>query len=177
MDKKVSIIQTGIKYGLITAVVSLIYSVISFQTGLFLNFFLSIFIIILITAFMLVFAMREFKKDSNGYLSIGQGILVGLVTVIISSIIVQPFNFIYMNYIDTTIIPQMIDKITEVMERFDLPEDKIEEAIEKTQKDATSFTSLFSNLLVFAIIGLIISLIIAAIMKKKPSEFDSIDAK
>ena len=176
MEKEPSTIQTGIKYGLITAVISIVYSVISFQTGLFLNFFLGMFIALLITVFMLVFAMREFKKDNGGYMTLGQGILIGVVTILISSVIVQTFNFIYMNYIDTTIVTQMTDKIAEMMERYDLPDEQIDEAVEKAQNDASSPTSILTNLLISGLIGLVISLIIAAIMQKKRSELDTFNA-
>lgn len=175
MEEKSTVLQTGIKYGIITALVVIVYTFILYLIGESMNMWLGFLSLIFIIGLM-VFAMREYKNEHNGFLEYKEGLGIGTIMVAISSLLSQIFNFIYINYIDSSILGQAEEKTRAMLERFGMDEDKIEEAVIKSQEGMTSPMSIFWGFLWAVIIGFIISLIIAAIMQKKKSELSTLDA-
>ena len=162
----------GLKYGLITGLISAILSMVNFISGSFDKIWLMMALGLAIYIGAIVLAHREFKKANGGFMTYGQGLMVGTLTVFIAGIIGGIFSFIYIEYVDPSILDQMKDMQISMMEKFGVPDDQMDEAIAKIEKDTTSFNQLKSGLLNGIFSGLILSLIVSAFTKKTRPEFE-----
>lgn len=162
----------ALRYGIIAGIISIIYSLILNITDLaFTNKSLSwISFIILVAA--IVLAMREFKRQNSGYMSYGQGLGIGTLVSVVSSILGGIFTYIYVKFVDTGYIEKMRSMQIADMEAREMNDEQIDQAMSMSEKMMTP-----EMIVVFAIIGglvfgFILSLIIAAIMKKTRPEFE-----
>lgn len=55
----------------------------------------------------MVMAMREFKRQNQGFMSYGQGLSIGTIVVLVSSVLGGIFTFLYVTIIDTGYIEKM----------------------------------------------------------------------
>ena len=177
MEPKITIPQVSIKFGLITGFLMIILALILNFTNLSTNWWLSLIASLIITIGGMVMAMNSFKKEHLGYLEYKQGLAIGTIVVVISRTLHQIFNFIYINYIDDSSIPAALEKSREMLEKFGMEEDKIDEAIVQAEQSMTSPMSIFWGILWAIFFGFIVSLIVAAIMQKKRSDADIFNAR
>lgn len=162
----------ALRYGLICGVISIIYSLILNITDLALtNRTLGwVSFIILIAAIWL--AMREYKRQNNNYMSYGQGLSIGTLVTVVSSILGAIFTYIYVKFIDTGFIDKMRQMQVTELEKKGMNDDQIEQAVAVSEKMMTP-----EMIVVFAVVGglffgFLLSLIISAIMKRTRPEFE-----
>ncbi len=162
----------AMRYGLISGVISIVYSLILNITDLaFTNKALSwVSFIILVAA--IVLAMREFKRQNGGFMSYGQGLGIGTLVAVISSILGGIFMYIYVKFVDSGYMDKMRDMQVAELESKGMNDEQIDQAIAISDKMMTP-----EMMVVFAIIGglvfgFILSLIISAIMKRNRPEFE-----
>ena len=167
--EKPSTARIALKWGLITAIVIIIYTVILYMTGLFRNPSLSwlSFCILLIG---IVMATREFKALNNGFLSFGEGLGVGTLMSAVTGLIGSIFSYIYINMIDTTIMQQMSDLQREQMEAKGMSSEQIDQAMEIAAKFTSPGLLFLFGVLGYIFFGFIFSLIVSAIMKHTKPE-------
>ena len=93
--------------------------------------------------------------------------LLALVSVAISSV----FTYIYMKFIDNSMIQQILDKQREAMEERGMDDAQIDQAMTMTEKFMTPEimlgTGLFFGVVIIVIVALLISLVT---QKKNPEE-------
>lgn len=176
MENKSTVVQVGIKYGLITGVIVIVYTVLLYLIGEAMNMWLGFLSFIFIITLM-IFGMKEYKRNQEGYLEFKEGLAIGTLIVAISSLLSQIFNYVYMNFIDPSMIEQIGERTREMMEKFGMDEDKIEQAVTEAQSKMASPLSILWGILGALVMGFIISLIISAIMQNKRSEIDTLDVR
>jgi Protein of unknown function (DUF4199) len=163
--------RTALKFGLITGVAYIIYTTILYVSGQAANTALGwLGMIISITG--MVFAMKEYREDNSGFMTYGEGLGIGTMMSAVSGLLAGTYGYIYNTFIDPTMRQQIMDKVRTDMENKGMDDDKIDQAMQMTEKfSSPGMTFLFS--IVGAIfIGFLISLIISAIMRKnKPFDF------
>jgi Na+-translocating ferredoxin:NAD+ oxidoreductase RnfE subunit len=169
METQPSTARIALKWGLISAVVSIVYTVVLMLTGNYQNpdfQWINFFIGLIITVATLVLAIKEFRTQNEGYLSFGQGLGVGTLTSAISGLISGGFVLIYLRFIDDSSLKVAQDRAREQWEAQGMSDAQMEQA----EQFLTMFTSpglLFAFSVVGAVIlGFILSLILAAILKK-----------
>ncbi|CAA9289052.1 MAG: hypothetical protein AVDCRST_MAG95-3873 [uncultured Adhaeribacter sp.] len=162
----------ALRYGLISGVISIVYSLILNITDLaFTNKALSwVSFIILVAA--IVLAMREFKRQNGGFMSYGQGLGIGTLVAVISSILGGIFMYIYVKFVDSGYMDKMRNMQVAELESKGMNDEQIDQAIAISDKMMTP-----EMMVVFAIIGglvfgFILSLIISALMKRNRPEFE-----
>ncbi|WP_347156379.1 DUF4199 domain-containing protein [Pontibacter chitinilyticus] len=170
-ENQPSVTSVGLKYGLITALVGIVYSLILNVLDQSANGWLN-WVIYLILLGGLILAMREFKARDYGYMSYGQGLGIGSLLSAIFGLLTGIFSWIYSTYID----PQFMAKLQEVqrtkMLEKGLSDEQIDAAMGMAAKFQNPVTLIFGSMAVFLIIGFIMSLIVAAIIKNKRPEFE-----
>ncbi len=171
-EKQPSLVSIGLKYGLLLGLVSIVYAMFSFITESFGNFFVNLFISLVLAILGVVLAMREFKKKNGGYMSYGQGVGLGLIVMIISSILSGLFTLLYIEYVDTNLTEKMVDATITQMSAFGVDADMMDEQRDKLLAEQTPVKQLTGALSNGIFGGLILSLIIAAFMKNARPEFD-----
>ncbi|MBP6516733.1 MAG: DUF4199 domain-containing protein [Chitinophagales bacterium] len=125
----------AIKWGIIGGLVSIILTMlIYFVSPSSLASFSLIFVFLLVSLFFLIWGGIDFRKANNDEISFVDALMATLIIAMISSLIGTLFSYILMNFIDPQlpeIIKQkVIENTVEMMEKFNTPDDKIEEAID-----------------------------------------------
>jgi hypothetical protein len=150
---------SGIRFGLIGAVVMIAYLLILNVTGLKSTGGVWTWLGYVITAFVIFFAHRYYKENGDGFMSYGQGIgiafWIGLVSGVISSI----FQYLYIKFIDTGFLDVIKERQIEEMQQQGLSDEQIDKAVE--------IWSMFMSpeaLLIFMVLGSIIAAIIIGLI-------------
>lgn len=171
MQEQASTARIALKYGVITAVAVIVYSTIINIAGLTQNRALtSLSFIIMIAG--IVWAMKEFRTQNNGFMSYGQGLGVGSLVSAIVGLLGSVFTMFYMQFIDTTIMQQSLNTARADMEARGMDDAQIDQAMEISQKFMTPGMIFFIGILTYLILGFVISLIVSAIMRKDKPVFE-----
>ncbi|MCU0340968.1 MAG: DUF4199 domain-containing protein [Spirosomaceae bacterium] len=172
MEQQPTTARTALKFGLITGVASIVYTTILYVTGQAANTALAWFGMI-ISIVVMYLAMKEFKEDNGGFMSYSQGLGIGTMMSAVSGLMGAFYNYIYNEFIDTTLRQQILDKTREQLEERGMDDAQIDAAMEMSAKFSSPAITFIFVILGAIIIGFIISLIISAIMKKdKPFELE-----
>ncbi|MBI1768222.1 MAG: DUF4199 domain-containing protein [Bacteroidetes bacterium] len=165
--------SAGIRYGLILAVVSIAYFLIFNMLGVDVSQGPGSWGRLVYCAALIFLAHKYFKDNGSGFMSFGEGFGISFWMALISSVISSVFTYIYVTFIDTGFIQQMMDRTREAMEeKGSMSEDQIDQAMNITAKFMTP-----GMLLVFGVIfGIIIISIVGLVVtiftqKKNPEPF------
>lgn len=164
----------AIRYGLIGGLIFCIYTLISNLTGLssgkmgMTASVVSGLLVFAIAIGLIVVAVKIHRdKELGGYISLGRVVLIGTVVFLISLIISNVFNYIYMNFIDPGFVDDMLLNMEEMMSDM-IPEEQMDELLAET-KNSLSPAKMFTTGLIFpALFGVFVSAIIGLIMKVEP---------
>lgn len=160
----------GSKGGLITGAVLILYSLISFliespalQSAASWVSFFSLLIGIILTH-------RAFKEENAGFMTYGQGLGLGSVLGLVAGLLSGIFSFIYLSFVDNTVIQRQMDEARLQLEERGMPDDQIDQAMQVSEMIATP-----GMLFIFSILGtlffaFILSLIISAFTKNNNPE-------
>jgi len=171
MEEKTSTARVALKYGVLGAVVAMVYSTILNVSGLGQNTWLaSASYIFMIVAIFL--GMKEFREKNQGFISYGEGLGLGSLLSAVLGVLSAAFNLFYIQFIDNSLLGQGLDRIREDMERQGKDDAQIEQALEVTQKFMSPGIMFVSVVFVTLISGFIISLIVAAIVRKEKPVFE-----
>ena len=164
-SKPVTVRSIGIKYGLISSLIMIVFFLALVSTGQ--DAFDNVWgwVRFAISVVILVFAHKNFKDDTNGFMSYGQGVGIGMLIAIVGVLIGGIFSFIYMNVIDTTVMDAFYQKQLEQMQEKGMPDSQIEMAVGWTKK---LFWPIYFVAAIF--FGLIEALIVSIFTQKKNPE-------
>jgi len=165
MQETPSTARVALKWGLIAGVVSMIYSTALYMTSQFTNNALT-WLALLISVTFIVLAMREFRTLNGGFMTYGEGVGLGTLVATISGMLSATYSYFYMNFIDTTIMQQIMDQSRVKMEEQGMSDDQIEQALEVSQNFMSPGLTFLFGVLGSVFFGLILSLIIAAFMRR-----------
>lgn len=167
-----------IKWGLISAAVSIIFQLLLNLVGLksLPMMFLIIIIWLIVGIYILVLAVRADRDDQlMGYASFKRVFMLTLAITLFSTLIFQVFSYVYMNYLNPSAANAVLEDTRAMMERMNVPENQIDEALDKAAKDIEASKSPFAmikSLGLSVIFGAIISAIYGAVMKKERPMFN-----
>ncbi|MFN5168895.1 MAG: DUF4199 domain-containing protein [Cyclobacteriaceae bacterium] len=150
--------STGIRFGLISAVIGITLMVVFSMAKIDSSGPVG-YASYLIYAALVFLAHKHFKENGDGFMSIGQGIGIGFWIGLISGLISGPFTFIYLKFVDSGMIDMAIEKQREGMLEGGMDEAAIDQAMEMSS--AFMGPGMFA---VFAFIGSIIVYTIIAIL-------------
>lgn len=125
----------GVKYGLISAVVGIVFFLVLVFAGQ--NPFLIKWgwaVSLTATLALLILAQREYKADNNGYMTYGEGLGVGLWYALVGVVVYQLFTYVYVSFIDTNIMTEFYENQYEQMQTQNMPDEQIEIAQSWTKK-------------------------------------------
>ena len=172
MEPQTTTARISLKYGIISAVGSIIFITILYLTDQSTNAAISWLGMIIPIAAM-VMGMKEFRSLNQGFMTYGQGVGIGTLMSAISGFLSSVYTYIYNIFIDPTLRQQVLDKVRDDLESKGMDDTQIEAALEMTQKFSTPGITFFVGILMSIIMGFIFSLIISAIFKKdKPFDLE-----
>jgi hypothetical protein len=162
----------AIKYGIIFGLLSGLVTVIIFLTENFGNIWLGMVVGLIVSITGIVLTHREFKSNNGGYMSYGQGLISGLVMSILAGLISGTISYLYIQFVDPTILEKMAQMQIEMLEKMNFPAEQMDEAIEKMEAENTASKQLTGGLVSGFVGGLILSLIVSAFTKRTRPEFE-----
>lgn len=112
-------------------------------------------------------------KHLDGFISYGQAFSSCLLITFFSSIIFAFFLYLYLTFIDQTLIDKILEKAEEQMMAKKMPDDQIEEAMKYTRMFTTPILMGFMTILVNCFMGAIFGLITAAFLKRDNPNFNN----
>jgi hypothetical protein len=165
METKPSISSIGLRYGLIVGVIASVYTLILYMAGLGNNTPLGLLGLVILIA-GIVMAHNAYKAQGNGFMSIGQGIGIGMILSIVSGIISSLVTYLYVAFIDDSAIRERTDQAMLDMESQGLSDEQIDQAMKYTEMFTSPIMILVWGIVGSIIMGFIISLIISLFTKK-----------
>ncbi len=168
-ENQTTVGKISIKFGLISGLLGIAFFVLLDVMGQSGNQSLS-YIGYAILAAIIFFAHKAFKDEGDGFMNYGQGLGIGTLLSLVSSILSSVFFYIYVTFVSSDYITTIMDKQREKLEESGMADAQIEQAMEMTEKFMTP-----GMMLIFAVVGtvffgLILSLVISAITQKKRPE-------
>jgi phosphoglycerol transferase MdoB-like AlkP superfamily enzyme len=157
--------SVGLKYGAISAIVSIVFFLILALSGL--NAFDNKWgwISMIFSVVILILAHKNFKDDGDGFMSYGQGVGIGFWISLVTVIIAGLFTYTYANIIDPATMETFYEKQYEQMQEGGMPDEQIEMAVSWTKK---LFWPIY---VVFGLFfGVLVALIVTIFTQKKIPE-------
>lgn len=171
-------LQSAIRYGIITGLVITIYSALLYFLGpeVFSNFWLYLLSAVLVIFFMVFFTIKIRKGVMGGILTFGQAFVSSFVIAAIASLVTMIWGLLLFEVIDPdlkTTMPEIIlSKTEQMMTDWGVPEDQIEEQLKEQAIEmpkqftlAGQLTGLLKGLVFYGVIALIVG----AVTKKTKS--------
>jgi len=166
---KATVRSIALKYGLILGLIGIIYFILLDFMGQAQNQSWNYLgLIFSIVAFY--FAYREYKEDGDGYMSYSQGLGIGTLASLFSSIISGVFTIVYINFINSSFMENMKQMQIAKLEEQGMSDAQIEQAIPMMEM-FTSPVAMFIMIIIFGtFFGFLVALIMSAIFKKSNPE-------
>ncbi|OFX83138.1 MAG: hypothetical protein A2W99_13110 [Bacteroidetes bacterium GWF2_33_16] len=184
MEQKPNFWKDAIKPSLIISLISIILSVLVYvfdliTIGLFAGFLIGI-LSFIISIVIFVFLLKAYRNDKlNGFMTYGKALLFGIIIAVYASFILSAYNTIFNTVIDPeyekNIAIKIQDKTEEFMINKGLPDEAIEDAIQKSQEkikeiDEKSIMRKTMGVFLVNFIMLFIAVLIAAAFAKKEGD-------
>lgn len=167
----VSTTSVGLRYGLLTGLVSIIISFGLFVTHQETNPLRYATFMVLIAG--IVLAMNSFKQNNQGFMSFGQGVGIGAMLSAVVGVLSGIFSYVYMSFIDPDVVSRMTEKIRSDMEaRGGMTDEQIDQAMAMSVKFMNGPFTLIAAVLGTLLVGVILAMVISAFIKNAPPEFE-----
>ncbi|MEQ8904879.1 DUF4199 domain-containing protein [Ekhidna sp.] len=170
----------AIKSGLITGVISIVLSLLIYivDPTIFAIWWLMLLLMLVYVGIVTYFGIQH-RNLEGGYLSFGKAWVYSMTALVTYSLVGMVFSILLFTVIDPELSEIVTDAVVEkseaMMRNFGMPEDQMDEALEKTRTDTLDRFTVMGSLKGFAwglIINAILSLISGAIIKKKEPELE-----
>ncbi|MEZ4792993.1 MAG: DUF4199 domain-containing protein [Gelidibacter sp.] len=168
-EQKLSPGKFAMNYGVILGVVFILINVIMYVTGMALEGKQwPQYLYYLIFPATIIYAISQFKSKNANFLSLGEGIKIGVIIGVISAIVFIIYSLIFNYFID----PGFMDQVMEVtrdklLENPNLTEEIVDQQMKMVKMFMNPFIGSAFWIAMSAIFGLIYGLIAGAIMKKE----------
>ena len=157
--------SVGVKFGLISALISVLFFLILAVSGL--NAFDNTWnwIGLVISVVLVFLAHKNFKDNGNGFMSYGQGVGIAFWMALVSLVINFIVTYVYVAFIDTGAMDLFYEKQIEEMSSKGMPDDQIDMAISWTK---TLFWPMYAFFGLF--FGVLVGVIVSIFTQKKNPE-------
>ena len=167
-NQKDTIKKIAFNYGIIWGLLSIVLSVIAYVTENHIERPMWLTIAgLAIMAGIIVYGLKAFKLENEGYLSVSESLKVGLAISLIAAIITAIYNYIFITVIEPDYVIQMLEFSTEqmVIQNPDMTQEQMDMATGITEKMMTPTIMTAMGIIVPLFLGFITSLICGLILK------------
>ena len=173
MEDKVTVSQVGLKNGIILGLIFIVYSMILQFLNLEMKMmqYLGYISYILLIIFIVV-AHKSFKEGNDGFMTVGQGLGIGMLISVVAGVINAVFSYIYIKFIDDSMLQKIADAQLEQYEKVGMDDEAIEQAMEMSAKFMTPELIQVWAIVGMLFIGFILSLIVSLFTKKANPALD-----
>ncbi len=171
--KQASVKSVALSYGALLGIVSILLGVIAYVMNVHLErpWWLSVLSLAAMVLFI-IYGIKSFKKENDGFLSLGEAIKVGLAIALVSGIIGVLYQYVFVSFIEPDYVNQMVEMTEQKMleDNPGMPEEQREMAISMTRKFMSPGIMAAIGIIVSLFLGFIISLIGGLVMKQNRPE-------
>ena len=161
----------GLRYGLLTGLISVIISFALFATHMEQSPLRYVSFVVLVGG--MVLAMRYFKESNQGFMSFGQGVGIGTVISAVGGVLSAIFTYIYMNIIDPEVVGRMMEKARADMEaRGGMTDEQIDQGMAMAGKFMNGPIMIVGVVLGSLFFGVLLAMLVSAFMKHAKPEFE-----
>jgi len=168
-----------IKYSIILALISIIITTLIYiiDETMMVKWWFGLISLAISFALLIYFGMA-IRNEAGGYMKFKTAFTLIFLIVFFSTIISSAYNLVLHTVIDpdlgTRLTEALIEQQTQILERFGVPEDQMDQALNQIrEQDNFSLSSILKSSGIASIVGaLIMGLIVGAIIKKKEPEPD-----
>ena len=173
-----TLMQHAIRWGMITAAVSIIFTMLLYVIDytLMVQIKFALFGLLMYMG-ITIYAGIDYRKSGDGFLAYGKAFQHGFIIFALSGLIVTIFNVLLYNVVDTELPQKLVDASIEntraMMEGFGTPEDKMDEALEQAKENtAGQFTigGQAKGYLIMLVVSAVMALITAIFVRKNKPE-------
>lgn len=164
--------SVGLRYGMLTGLVSIIYMFVLFVSDLMMNTAAQ-WGGLIVPIVGIYLAHQSFKLQNAGFMSYGQGLGIGVLLSAVSGLLTAIFNYIYRTIIDPDMAGRMMESVRAKMEAAgNMTDEQIDSALKMSQKFSAGPIGIVFGVLVTVFTGFIIALIVSAFTKHAQPEFE-----
>ncbi len=167
----------ALKYGFISGLLSFLFSTLVNVMGWAENFQESIGWISGIWSLHLAvtitfLCLREFREQNEGFISYGQGLGLSTLLGAIGGLVAGGFNYIYIEFIDNSVIQRQMDIAREKMEDQGMTASQIQSAEEVTRLFMNPGMQFVIIVITGVIFNFLLGLIVSAVVKNEKPIFE-----
>jgi uncharacterized membrane protein len=164
---KVSPMKTSMRYGLIGGLVMVVISLLLYLLNLHEITWLSTVVMLGVLGVFIYLGLVEHRdKDLGGYMKYGRGVGTGTLIAVFMGIIGAVYLYIFLSFIDQSVITDALNKTREAMVEKDMSDEDIEQALRFTGMFMTPWAMAIMSIFGYAFYGVIEALIISIVVKK-----------
>ena len=119
---------------------------------------------------VIVYAIKQFKDNNDGYLSMPEGLKTGMGIAAVSALVYVIYHLLFTYVIDPTFVDKMIALTETKLYESGMEEEQIEQTLNITRKMSNPLVGSGFFILLSTFFGFVYSMITAAIMKKNKEE-------
>ena len=169
----------ALKYGVIRGLIAVILTLVLYLSGLYQSTidgsspslaYLITFVGIGLTVLSVVLAVNEHKANRGGYISLGQGLGVGMLTALIYGVIAAIWSYVFINFIVTGYEEMMMDGMIAQWEAADMSDQEIETAIEFAGSMTSPVFMMVGSLIAPLFTGFFAGLITGAVVQTRETK-------
>jgi hypothetical protein len=158
--------SVGIKYGLISTVIGIVYFLVMvFASQNPFVFKYGWVVSLTTTIVLLVLAHKEFKQENNGFMTYGEGVGIGVWYTLVAIAVGMLFNYVYSTFIDPNLMTEFYENQYEQLQQQGQSDAQIEMAQTWTKKLFWVFGTIGGAFFCMATV-----LIVTIFTQKKPPE-------
>ncbi|RXK52136.1 DUF4199 domain-containing protein [Aquirufa rosea] len=167
----------ALKWGLIGGTLSFLYTLLTKYTGLEEQFseslgWITFLVTIGLDTTILFMTLKEFRTQNQGFMGYSQGLGISTLLGALWGLVSGAYNYIYLNFIDTTVLQKQMDLAREKMEEQGLSESQISEAMKVSTMMMGPGVQFVIIVLISTLFIFLLGLIISAVLKKEKPVFE-----
>lgn len=165
--------SAGLRYGVLTGIVSVIYAAVLMMTNMEQQSGASVLTFAILIG-GIVLAHRYFKQHNGGFMSYGQGLGIATIEGVVIGLLSGVFRYIYITFIDPQYMQTVMNSLRAKFEaEGKMSDEQVDQAVQMAQK----FSGTGPLSIVFAVLGtaffaFLLALLISAITKRNRPEFE-----
>ena len=167
MESSSSVKAVAFPYGLFLALFSILVLVLIYVFNIEQDNWVVAIFNAAITITIYVFALKQYKKNNSGFISLTQALKVGLAVAAIGGLIAAVYGYIHYTFVYPEFSEIIYDQAVLQMEESAVPESQREKAMEITSFTTSPLFFATMTLVSSLFFGFLISLIAGLIIKKK----------
>lgn len=156
-------------WGVIGGAGMILLSIITYFLGIWTNSSLQYvyYAIILIT---IILSIQQKRTLQGGYINFGKAFITGLLTVVVAVVISALYTFIFLKYIDTSIVEMLLNETKETIYDQNLSEIEETRALNALKFIISPAVISLMSMLLYFFIGLFGSIFISIFLRNNPPE-------